>query len=507
MLSHLLMLSRSRRRKEQGSELELHGTLSPDLISNIRQFGYTPSLRQLHSISQHLDLTIGGAFKLFGYNLERMRHLDFLLNGARTRLIDTYPFYRDRPVDVPEILGNAGAFRQNSFLSDLVRSWRHGIPARLIRGPNWRRQRLIYAQIGTNDGMASLTIPRGSVVAIGEITDGERQRPDPNRFYFLQHRSGYSCCRCLVEKHRLLLIAGGERIRIPQDFVYPGEVRIVGRVTSFAVRLPIPKPEPIIAHAGRSDTPLVLPWEHRSFASLLSDERQRFGITEAHLTNLRPALAEQLGVALSSRTLRRHEHDGEGLPRTGVLLAMTAVLSLRVSDVLRLLLPRSSEQQRFSLTTLMGIKVADELPRTLDPPSAPEPAAQWKELLDEWREWPSLISMTLPDLAAQRENFLRLHQSGRFRGLSPLLQSGSVVVVDDRDVSPPRNGAVEQDGWNRPIYVLRHQGEALCGYLESTETHFALQPHPLAGVPRLLLPRIRAQIIGRVIAVASPFYD
>src|SRR5258708_6391929 len=116
MLAHLLMLSRSQRREEPGSELEVHGTLSPDLISNIRQFGYTPSLRQLHSISQHLDLTIGGAFKLFGYNLERMRHLDFLLNGARTRLIDTYPFYRDRPVDVPEILGNAGAFRQNSFL-------------------------------------------------------------------------------------------------------------------------------------------------------------------------------------------------------------------------------------------------------------------------------------------------------------------------------------------------------------------------------------------------------
>ncbi len=232
MLSHLLMLSRSRRREQPGSELEVHGALSPDLISNIRQFGYTPSLRQLHSISHPLDLTIGGSFQLFGFNLERMRHLDFRLNGARTRLIETYPFYRDRPVDVPKILGDASAFQQNSFLSDLVHSWRHGIPIRSIRGPNWRRQRLLYAQIGTGDGIALPLIPPGSVIAIGAVTDNERQWPDPNLYYFLQHRSGYSCSRCLVEKHRLHLITGGANVGTPQDFAYPGEALIVGKAVS-----------------------------------------------------------------------------------------------------------------------------------------------------------------------------------------------------------------------------------------------------------------------------------
>ncbi len=212
-------------------------------------------------------------------------------------------------------------------------------------------------------------------------------------------------------------------------------------------------------------------------------------------------------MALSSRTLRRHENDGGRLPRTAILLAMTALLSLRISDVLRLLLPRNQGRQGFSLDTLMGSKKTDELPRSFDPPPSPEPATQWQELLEEWKEWPSMISMTFPDLAAQRENFLRLHHDRRFRGLIPLLRSGSVVVVDDQDVSPPRDGAMEHEGWNRPIYVLRHGGEAFCGYLELTETHLVLQPHPLAGVPRLLLPRIRAQIIGRVIAVASHFYD
>jgi hypothetical protein len=112
------MFSRSRHSDPTGRDQEILGTLSPDLITNIRQFGYTPSPRQLHAISQHLNLTIGGAFKLFGYSLDSMRQLDFLLNGAKTHLIESYSFYRDRLVDLPETLGNAIFLRQNSFVSE-----------------------------------------------------------------------------------------------------------------------------------------------------------------------------------------------------------------------------------------------------------------------------------------------------------------------------------------------------------------------------------------------------
>ena len=193
ILSHLLMLARSWNRDESGGQPHLHGSQISDLISNIKHFDYTPSPRQLHALSQQLDLTIGGAFKLFGYSLESMRQLDFVLNGARTRIIETYPFYRDRPVDVPAVLGEESAYRRTSFLSELVRSWRHNVPIRAIRGPNWRGQRLIYAQIGTNDGMALPRIPPGSVVGVSEIDSSEHARPDPEHYYFLQHGNGYTC--------------------------------------------------------------------------------------------------------------------------------------------------------------------------------------------------------------------------------------------------------------------------------------------------------------------------
>jgi hypothetical protein len=504
MLSHLLLLARSRRQATDLGGRDVRDTLNPDLISNIRRSGYTPSPRQLHEISQQLSLTIGGTFKLFGYSLEGLRNLDSVLNGTRTRLIDTYPFYRDRPVDLPIVLGDQPTFRETMLLADIVRSWQRGVPIRSIRGPNWKRQRLLHAQLGTADGMALPTIPPGSIIAIAEIDQNEQRKPDPNRYYFLQHHTGYCCCRCMVDQGRLLLITDGQKVDTSQEFLYPGQVRIVGRVISFATRLPIPESQLIIHRKSQSKAPLVFPCEHLSLSALLSVEKRRFGFTEAHFNDIGGVLEEQLGVRVSARTSRRYERNGKSMPRTAVLLALAAVHSLRPSDVLRLLKLWRPEGQHYSLASLVGVQRLNELPSSFDPPSAPEPETQWQELLEQWGEWPTLLSMTIPRLADRQHGLLRLNPSRRFPSLSPMIRSGSFAVLNEDDISPPRNGSGERDVWNRPIYVVRFQGETLCGYLDGSDTHFALQPHPLAGLPRLRFPRSRAQILGRVVALASP---
>jgi hypothetical protein len=307
-----------------------------------------------------------------------------------------------------------------------------------------------------------------------------------------------------VENGRLLLITEGQGLLTRQEFAYPAEVRIVGRIVSFATRLPIPKHEPSPSRTAHNDMPLSLPWEHRSFSALLRAERLRFDITETHLNRVADVLEEQLGVRLSARTLRRYEHNAQQLPRTAILLAIMAVYSLRASDVLRLLQLWPAGARKLSLTTMMRASKTAELPSVFDPAPMPEPAAQWQELLEQWGEWPRLLSMTVPYLASQQDSLLRLNRISRFRGLDPLVGGGSVVLFDDRDISPPRNGSLERDGWNRPIYVLRYSGEASCGYLEASATHFALQPHPASGVPRLIFPHGQVQISGRVTAVASP---
>jgi hypothetical protein len=49
-------------------------------------------------------------------------------------------------------------------------------------------------------GDALPRIPPGSIIAISEIDESERRSPHPEQHYFLQHRAGYTCRRCVVTK-------------------------------------------------------------------------------------------------------------------------------------------------------------------------------------------------------------------------------------------------------------------------------------------------------------------
>ena len=127
-------------------------------------------------------MTIGGVFKLFGYSLDSMRKVEFLLNGERTRLVESYPFNRDRAARFSgTLLGEYGSFQRNAFLSELVVGWQQGVPIRALHGPHWQKKGFLYAQLGTSDTLALPRIPPSSYIAIRPIDEKERQNPDPER--------------------------------------------------------------------------------------------------------------------------------------------------------------------------------------------------------------------------------------------------------------------------------------------------------------------------------------
>ena len=496
-------------RKAPGEALHLLNSdaydLSPNLMMNLRQFGSVPSPRQLYALKLRLSMTTGGVFKLFGYSLDSMRKVEFLLNRERTRFVESYPFYRDRAVDLPGTLGEHIAFQRNAFLSELVVCWQQGIPIRAIRGPHWQREGFLYAQLGTGDTLALPRVPPGSYIAIRPIGEKERQNPDPKRIYFLQHGSGYLCCGCAVRQGKLLILTQDHTYAGPHEFLYPGEIRIVGRVTSFSVRLPLAKSLTDFPRRTHKPAPLIFPWEHTSLADLISAERLRFGITEAQLERANEILESQLGARVSARTIRRYEHEGERVPRTAVLLGLTLVHSLRLTDVLRVLNLWKEESRDYSLATLMGVRTNAELPLSFQLAKSPEPFALWKPFLDEWGEWPTLLSMAIPDLERWGHRILRITQSAWFKGLDPFIVPHSVVVLNEQEVLPPAHIERHQQNWERPLYVVRHEERTLCGYLEADATHFILVPHPLAvTVARIVFRRTQAQILGRVVGVASP---
>jgi len=348
-------------------------------------------------------------------------------------------------------------------------------------------------------------VPPGSYIAIRPIGEQERQNPNSERMYFLQLGNGYLCCGCAVRQHKLSIIIEDRDYAGPHEFIYPGEVRIVGRVASFGVRLPLTEPSLTPPRRTYKPAPLILPWEHTSLRNLISAERQRFGIVEAHLARASEILESRLGASLSVRTVRRYKQEQERMPRTAVLIGLALIHSLRFTDVLRTLNLWTDETQYHSLRALMSAKTFDDLPLGYPMATPPGPIARWQALVDEWGEWPTLLSMAMPDLGQWESRILRINQSAWFKGLDPLIAPHSVVVLDELKVAPPSHAESHRHNWDRPIFALRQEGKTFCGYLEAHGTSLVLLPHPSSsGTPRMIFRRRRVEILGQVVAVASP---
>ena len=159
----------------------------------------------------------------------------------------------------------------------------------------------------------------------------------------------------------------------------------------------------------------------------------------------------------------------------------------------------------FSLGAGMKAATFDDLPVGFAPAQAPDPITRWQPLLDEWGEWPTLLSIAMPDLGQWGHRMLRINQSAWFKGLDPLIAPHSVVVLDELKVTPPSRAENYRHDWYRPIFAVRHEGKTFCGYVEGHETNLVLLPHPSAfSTPRLVFRRRQAEILGQIVAVASP---
>jgi hypothetical protein len=60
--------------------------VTKNLLSNLRRTGDHPTLSMLLEIADMFSLTIEGAHRLFGYDLDAIREYDLRLNGGRTHI-------------------------------------------------------------------------------------------------------------------------------------------------------------------------------------------------------------------------------------------------------------------------------------------------------------------------------------------------------------------------------------------------------------------------------------
>jgi hypothetical protein len=106
--------------------------LTKNLLSNLFRTKDHPTLNLVLEVADAFSLTLDGAHRLFGYELERIREYDLALNAGRTHIIESYPFERDRPVDLPLHLSSEEAFTTSATAHNLVSSWRAETPIRTL---------------------------------------------------------------------------------------------------------------------------------------------------------------------------------------------------------------------------------------------------------------------------------------------------------------------------------------------------------------------------------------
>ena len=505
-LIHLRDLFRQRKPSNERERMtqERREIVTKNLLSNLFRTKEHPTLHAVLELADTFSLTIDGAHRLFGYELEEIREYDFRLNGGRTHIIESYPFERDLMVDLPARLGDRAAFGWNAMLHDLVQEWQTDIPIHALEYEGWHRPGAFYVHVGTEDSLGS-SLPPGAVALVEPIEEEEQQRPNPRSIYLLQFGNGYRCSRCVVTRGKLLLLVSARGYTGPQEFSYPGQVRIAGRIRVFALSLPLPE-YPLLRSLPLSSqgAPLVLPWEHSSMDRLFAAKHLRFQRPRQDDPLVRKVLEDIFHTKFSGRTERRYRSPKLSQPHVDTLIQLTVMNIARYTDSLRAKRSLASDLGRFSLDALLNARHLADMPNESPKARNPTPNDLWQDRRNEFVEWPALLSAKFPQLGSWSGKVIRLAEGSGIRGIEPSLSPGSLLVLDELSGVPDVEREAKKTGWSRPLYALRRGREILCGHLDKDSDHFAfLSNSPGSGPPVLFGPEELGQL-SRVAGVAVP---
>jgi hypothetical protein len=445
-----------------------------NLLSNIFRTKEHPTLHTVLEVADIFSLTLGGAHRLFGYNLENIREYDIRLNGGHTHIIESYPFERDMLIDLPLEFGSNEFFRSNATLRDLVSEWQTDVPIRALEEEGWQQPGSFYVHVGIEDSLGS-SLPPGAVALVEPASKEEKLRPNPRAIYLLQFGNGYRCSRCVVTRGKLLLLISGKSYNGPQEFAYPGGVRIAGRIRMFALNLPLPEYSLLRSlPSSPFDAPLILPWEHLSMDRLFATEHTRFRRTRQDLPRVRKTMEAIFHTKLSGRTERRYRRPTLSQPHIDTLIRLTMENVARYSDSLRAGRSFPSDRGRFSLETLLHARRLQDLSASFRREHPPVPTEGWTTMRKEFVEWPALLSMKFPQLRSLDDRVVRLPQGSSMNGLDPSISPGSLMLLEKVTESHDIRSDAKKAGWGRSLYALRRGTEFFFGHLEKDGNQYVL---------------------------------
>jgi hypothetical protein len=489
--------------REQRAQERLEVTIK-DLLSNLPRTNEHPTLKTLLEVAEIYSLTLDGAHRLFGYDLDRLWEYDLQLNRGRTHIFESYSFSRDRLIDLPSRLAPFETFSTDALLNDLVSEWHTDLPMRVLEGDGWHRPGTFYVHIGTEDSLGS-SVPPGAIAQVEPVGRDEALRPNPRRMYLLQFGNGYRCSRCVATAGKLRLFSSARTYRGREEFIYPGGVRLAGRVRLFAMSLPLPEYsllDTLPDYTRSAD--LILPWEHLSRDRLFATKHRRFLRSQNEQLIVQEFLNNALNAKLSARSERRYRRATSSEPHVNGLIHLTLAHAARYTDALRTDGSLFSDKGRFSLETLLKANSLQESLNLQSHVSPPTPREVWEARRKEVTEWPPLLSMQFPRLRHLGDRIVRLAKGSAIHGLDPEIGAGSWMLLENIRETPDTHSDRRKIGWSRPIYVLRRGIEIFSGYLEKYENRYALLGSTTGSEVKVTFEADELPQLNRVAGIAIP---
>lgn len=477
-VEHIRRLLRQFRPRDEPERLtyERRERRLKDLITNLRRANSRAMVQTLDDLEAECLLTKGGAYRLFGYELDAIREYDLFLNGGRTHIVESYIFERDLLVELPLELAPANTFTRNGLLSTLVRKWQSDLPLRVLDRLGWRHPGTFYVHIGTEDSLGS-SLPPGATALVEPIGEDEARRPNPLVTYLLQFRNGYRCSRCVATGSRLHLLTTDRSYRGPEQYLYPGAVRIAGRIRGFALELPSPEfasLRGVWTYPGNAE--LILPWEHDSRWKLLATKRKRFVRSPEEQLRVETLLGTKLHANLSDRTRRRYRRDTASEPHADALIQMSVEHFARYSDLLRSGGRGLHDSNRFSLEAMLKANRLADLAGIRAEARAPTPAEVWEDRRRELGEYSALFALKFPKPSVLADHVIRLAKDTEIPGLEPRIKAGSWMALDKIQAIPDTETDARKRGWARPLYAWYRGVDTVLGYLDRAGSSFHLLP-------------------------------
>jgi transcriptional regulator with XRE-family HTH domain len=197
----------------------------------------TPSIYKLFTLSAVYARPFTELVSFY-LDLERItgHHLDMEMDNTRLASFEVYD--EGRAISFPVRFDPGFQVEKTNLLSRMVEVWGE-VPVGLLRYLNTRKQR--YGFVGLQDYTMYPLLRPGSFVQIDQQQkpqEGGAYRSEYERpIWFLELRNGYLCSWCELHRDRIVSVPHPLSPCRTQEFAFPSEAEIVGRVTAVAARL------------------------------------------------------------------------------------------------------------------------------------------------------------------------------------------------------------------------------------------------------------------------------